>query len=170
MTLAETIADESATPFIQQLSLHEVETADEHPSASIIPIWQRYLSDIPDDATDDDPESGYEPDDVASFAQSFADQEVQSSQSTSSLHSVGLQRAKLVDWLKTDENYYIEELFNGNEMAYYRTVADLELCTNWGEAQPVLKDWIRGADVALENADLAHLVDQLQIYFTTNDS
>ncbi len=162
--------EEKVPPDQQQLHLLATETGEDHPTASIIPIWQRFLSDVPDDVTDDEPESGYEPEHAVPLSQTFANQDQQPTTKTTSLQSVGFQKAKLVDWLKNDENTYIEELFNGNEMAYYRTIAQLESCSDWDGVQLLLKDWIRATEIDLESVDLAQLVDQLQIYFTTNDS
>jgi hypothetical protein len=161
--------EEKVPPVHEQLHLLAAETGEDHPTASIIPIWQRFLSDVPDDVTDDEPESGYEPEHTVPFSQTIANQDEQPATKTTSLHSVGFQKAKLVDWLKNDENTYIEEMFNGNEMAYYRTIAQLESCSDWDGVQLLLKDWIRTAEIDLESVDLAQLVDQLQIYFTTND-
>jgi hypothetical protein len=139
---------------------------EETPSATVVPIWQQFLNDVPDEADD-------VPDDVVTppFAESLFEAEPQAAATVaSSLHSVGLQKAKLVDWLKTDENAYIEDLFNGNEMEYFRTVAELEACSDWDGVQSILKGWVRSSDIDLHNAQLAQLVDQLQIYFSTNDS
>jgi len=166
----EAAIEEKVPTVHQQQHLLAAETGDDHPSASIIPIWQRFLSDVPDNVVDDEPESGYEPDNAEPFAEKFSNQDLQPAATTPSLHSVGFQKAKLVDWLKNDENTYIEELFNGNEMAYYRTIAQLESYSDWERVQSLLKDWIRSAEIDLESVELAHLVDQLQIYFTTNDS
>jgi hypothetical protein len=163
-------ADEASILAHQQLSLLEAETGEDHPPASIVPIWQRYLSDVPNQIDEEDSPSEYEPEEMVPFAQSFAPQEEVSATIASSLRSVGFQRAKLVDWLKTHENTYIQRVFDGNEMAYFRTIAELESSHDWSDAQSLLKGWVRSADVDLENAELGHLVDQLQIYFTKNDS
>jgi hypothetical protein len=162
--------EEVSIPAQQQINRLEAETGEDHPSASIVPIWQQYLSDMPDHVDAEDAPGEYEPDEMVPFAQSFAPQNGEPSIIASSLRSVGFQRAKLVDWLKTHENTYIQRVFDGNEMAYFRTIAELESSHDWSDAQSVLKDWVRSADIDLENAELAHLVDQLQIYFTRNDS
>lgn len=128
--------------------IEELHAPAEVPAA--VPIWQQFLNDIPE--TFDDAEVDSEPAVVPETIQ-----------------SVGLQRAKLVDWLKPDENAYIDGLFDGNEFSYFQKVAELESCSDWGEVQGLLKDWVKVSRIDLHNADLAQLVDQLQTYFSTND-
>lgn len=132
--LSDTVIETPDEPVAVAAVAHQPDTepvdepnADVQQTPIVVPIWQQYLNDAPDEAT-------------------------------------------LVDWLKTDENVYIDSLFEGNEGAYYRTLADLEACSDWNEAQMCLKEWVRSTQIDLHNADLAMLVDQVQIYFSTNDS
>lgn len=128
--------------------IEELHATAETPTA--VPIWQQFLDDVPDtiDGVDEEFEPPIEHE---------------------TIQSVGMQRAKLVDWLKPDENAYIDGLFDGNEFSYFQKVAELESCSSWGEVQVQLKDWVKASHIDLHNADLAQLVDQLQSYFSTND-
>lgn len=155
--------------FIEKLTIgrptrQEAESGDDHPIATAVPIWQQFLNDIPEtinDAMDDSTEeSGPR---VATLS------EMEPLVAAEPVQSVGYQKAKLVDWLKPDENAYIDGLFDGNELSYFQTVAELESCSSWSEAQVMLKEWVRSSHIDLHNADLAQLVDQLQSYFSTND-
>lgn len=157
------LSDDVADPQIIDVDV-EVVVGQEHLSASITPIWQQFLSDVPDDVLNNIP------DEVAPFAQSMVDQHQRPATMESSITSAVSQKEKLVDWLKTYENVYIGGIFESNKMAYYSAIAEWESCRDWSEAQTMLKVWVRSVDIDLENADFAHLVDQLQVYFTTNES
>ncbi len=163
-TLLATLGDDDVTEPQVAPDFNEAESGEDHPISPIVPIWQQFLSDIPEEDFAD-AEDGTMP--LTGF---LPDSEPQPAMVAKPLQSVGLPKAKLVDWLKIGEKTYIEGLFDGNEMSYFRTVSKLESCSDWDEVQPILKEWVRSADVDLHNAVLAQLVDQLQLYFSTNDS
>lgn len=158
------LGDDVTVPHVIDADV-EVEVGENRPISHNVPIWQLYLSEVPeaDDTINDEVER-------VPLVVSPPNMERQPATIASSLTSVVFQKAKLVDWLKTHENAYIEGVFDGHEMAYYKTIAEWEMCRDWSEAQAMLKVWVRSVDIDLENADFAHLVDQLQVYFTTNES
>lgn len=164
VTLNELVREtESAEPIIDQIR-HEAEPGDDHPAMSAVPIWQQFLNDVPDSIDEEEVESISDDEPLVSTLSDMVPLVT-----AEPVPSVSYQKAKLVDWLKPDENAYIDSLFDGNELSYFQTVAELESCSSWSEVQVMLKEWVRSSHIDLHNADLAQLVDQLQTYFSTND-
>lgn len=121
-------------------------------TASVIPIWQRFLDDVPEVS-----------DDVDDHSVSIADSHTLSEMEMTD----GSDEITLLEWLKPDEKDYIETLFDGDEEAYNNAIDDLSMYQTWSQAQSYLKKKLMPAiSVDFHDELFINFVDQLQHYFS----
>lgn len=133
-------------------SLNESTLNDRLNTASVIPIWQRFLDDVPEVSDDVDDHS-------VSIANSHTLSEMEMTDASDEI--------TLLEWLKPDEKDYIETLFDGDEEAYNNAIDDLSMYQTWSQAQTYLKKKLMPAiSVDFHDELFINFVDQLQHYFS----
>jgi hypothetical protein len=121
-------------------------------TASAIPIWQRFLDDVPEVS-----------DDVDDHPVSIADTHTLSEMEMTDPSD----ETTLLEWLKPDEKDYIETLFDGDKEAYNNAIDDLSMYQTWSQAQSYLKKKLMPAiSVDFHDELFINFVDQLQHYFS----
>jgi len=133
-------------------SSNESSLNDRLNTASVIPIWQRFLEDVPEVS-----------DDVDDHSVSIADSHTLSEMEMTD----GSDEITLLEWLKPDEKDYIETLFDGDKEAYDNAIDDLSMYQTWSQAQTYLKKKLMPAvSVDFHDELFINFVDQLQHYFS----
>jgi hypothetical protein len=130
-----------------------------------VPIWQQFLQEA-DEETNEMEETIDKTDITIPVSKPQQDPVPDKMAQTLGQHKIAL-----VDWLKPDENDYIESIFLGNQHMYFRSVGSIEHSDDWSEAQVFIKESIIDLlELEYEDPVLIQFIDQVHSYFTSTVS
>lgn len=151
------ITEQESPDEISSGALHEVLEKSVTPT---VPIWQQFLDDVDED--------DIEPEESEILPSVTRSEEAQMPPGPSV--SLGQQKIALVEWLKPDESDYIDSIFLGNQLMYFRSLGSLEALKDWSEAQVFIKESIiELMDLDYKDPVLIQFIDQIQSYFSPTD-
>lgn len=138
----------------------EPEQILEKSSTPTVPIWQQFLEDVDEEVT--------EPVESETILPVSKPSDTQIT--TGPAISLGQQKIALVDWLKPEESDYVDSIFLGNELMYFRSLGSIEALSDWSEAQLFIKESIiELMDLDYQDPVLIQFIDQIQSYFSPSD-
>jgi hypothetical protein len=138
----------------------EPEQVLEKSSTPTIPIWQQFLEDVDEEVT--------EPVESETILPVSKPSDTQTT--TGPAISLGQQKIALVEWLKPEESDYVDSIFLGNELMYFRSLGSIEALSDWSEAQLFIKESIiELMDLDYQDPVLIQFIDQIQSYFSPSD-